>query len=224
MVSQEAHVRRRLSSRIRSGKLKISAPISNGDDTGDINESDQPPVPPLPPPSSPGAATVLTTGTRVSEGLRTPVSPLRQNPTRSRVVSHGSDFENLVGVRHDSLSRSQSMEWERQLRRDASTTGPRTRPASQTHLQTPRQRFARDSSHGLTPPSSQNTPATTDTAKRKHGRSSLRFALRKILGIKQKGDEPRSTPPTKQGLPQKVRSLHLTAYVLKEESILIDVD
>ena len=214
MVSQEAHVRRRLSSRIRSGKLKISAPISSGDDAGDIHDPEQPPVPPLPPPSSPGAATVLTTGTRVSEGLRTPVSPLRQNPTRSRVVSHGSDFENLVGVRHDSLSRSQSMEWERQLRRDASTTGPRTRPVSQAHLQTPRQHSARDSSHGLTTPSSHNTPATTDTAKRKHGRSSFRFTLRKMLGIKQKGDEPRSLPSTRQGFLQKVHSLHFMIYII----------
>lgn len=221
MVSQEAHVRRRLSSRIRSGKLKISAPISNDDDAGDVHDTEQPPVPPLPHPSSPGAATVLTTGTRVSEGLRTPVSPLRQNPTRSRVVSHGSDFENLVGVRHDSLSRSQSMEWERQLRQDASTTGRRTRPVSQAHLQTPRQQSARDSSHGLTPSSSQITPVTMDTAKRKHGRSSLRFALRKMLGIKQKGDEPRSTPPTRQGLPQKVHYLYLATYITKEQSVLI---
>ena len=204
MVSQEAYVRRRLSSRIRSGKLKISAPISNNGESDDIHNSEQPPVPPLP--ASPGAATVLTTGTRVSEGMRTPVSPLRQNPTRSRVVSHGSDFENLVGVRHDSLSRPQSMEWERQARQDVSTRGRTRRPASQAHLQTPRQQTARNSSHGMTPSSRYNSPGTTDTTKGKHGRSSLRFALRKILGIKHKGDELRSTPPTRQGLPPGVSS------------------
>ena len=198
MATRETHVLRRRSSkpaRIRSGKLKISGPIQNSESFDNVVNAEHPPLPPFP--VSPGA-NAFATVTPGSERARTPVSPLQHHaPLQERIVSQISNYENAVSRQQGSQSFTHFTEWERQTRPDASTVGIRTRPSSQAHLFTPHQQTARNSRSGfVNQGSNTNTPSGMDTAQKKkqHGRTSLRFALRKFLGLKSRGEDARFTP------------------------------